>query len=159
MSRDYSEIDEVLTSFVGNDPRRKEYVRTMFKKYMTGDWNLYGANDPENKLVQNGVFIFYKNNIVEIVMLSHDPLHYEVNFGTKRRPLKSILNGLDPQPIDGWNSLSSSRGNMLLVKALDIISKDSNIYRNGQAKIRSITAINPWHMQSSFADNDVLWDV
>ena len=35
--RDYSQIDEVIESFVGKDPRRKEYIHSMFKKYMTGD--------------------------------------------------------------------------------------------------------------------------
>lgn len=154
--RDTSEVADSFSKLLGENPSRHEYMKQMFGKYFDGSWNLYGAGDTENELVQNGVFIFYKDKTIEVVMLSHDPLHYEVNFGTKRRPLKSITNGLVQTPEDNWSVLTSSKGNMLLIKAMDIISKDPNIYRNGEAKIRSIIAINPWHMQSTWTDNDFL---
>ena len=67
------------------------------------------------------------------------------NFGTKRRPLKSITNGLSQEKEDGVNILSSQRGNFILMKALDIISKDSNILRNGELKLQNVKVINPWH--------------
>jgi hypothetical protein len=45
--------------------------------------------------------------------------------------------------MDPYVFLSSSKGNMTLMKALNIISKDPNIYRNGEAKIQKVIAINP----------------
>jgi hypothetical protein len=35
--RDVSEIDAASTALVGNDPRKKEYIKHMFQKYMIGD--------------------------------------------------------------------------------------------------------------------------
>lgn len=154
--RDVSEIDMAVEELVGSDPRKKDYLKQMLSKYITGDWELYGANDLTNPLIQKGIFIFYKNDVIEVVCLSNNFLHYEVNFGTKRQPRKTILNGLSSERYDPHKFMSSSRGNMLLMKVLNIISKDPNIYRNGSAKIQKIIAINPDMMQSSWTDNDTL---
>ena len=156
--RDISEIDAASTALVGNDPRKKEYIKHMFQKYMIGDWDLYGANDLNNPLIRRGIFIFYKNDVIEVVCLTHDHLHYEVNFGTKRNPKKSVLNGLTSEKMDPYVFLSSSKGNIALMKALNIISKDPNIYRNGGAKIQKVIAINPWMMLSNWSDNDTLYE-
>lgn len=156
--RDESMIKEAIGKLVNNDPIRAAYTRNMLSKYMNGDWELYGWNDPENALIQKGVFIFYKDYEVEIAVLSHDVLHRIVNFGTKKHPLQTVLNGIDHSKWDSHNILASSYGNMLLIKAMDIISRNPEIYRNGEAKIRAITAINPWHCTSAYADNDTLYE-
>lgn len=157
--QDESFIEQAFESFLGqNKPSEIQFLRTALNKYMTGGWTLYGANDPNSALIQNGVFIFHNNENVEIVMLTHDSLHYTKNFGTKRRPLKSITNGLSQEKEDGVNILSSQRGNFILMKALDIVSKDPNILRNGELKLQNVKVINPWHKTESWTDNDTLYN-
>ncbi len=155
---DESVINETFQDFLGkSDPSKIEYLKNMLRKYLYGGWQLYGASDPENTYIQNGIFIFHNNQAIEIIVLTHDPLHYTVNFGTKRRPLTSITNGITNEREDNINILPSQKGNFHLIKALDIISRDPNILRNGELKIQNIQVVNPWHKTASWADNDTLY--
>lgn len=131
---------------------QKQYMENTFKKYIKYKWHFH--NIPE--LIAAGLFVFEKENQIEVVVITNKIIHNRVNF------LKgnSILgNFKDNASIDGRKILDASYGNLEVFKALNILSEIPSLFEN--SKINSISAINPWHGKRVAPSNEKLlenWD-
>ena len=133
-------IDKWLANFSAG---QSKYIQNRFRKYYRNGWQLT-INDELNN---NGIFLFKKNNVIDIVILSSEDLHHVYEITGKHGTANHTVVGakLDDNEVgaDPLNIMNSEYGNLLLIKAATLMAKNPDLFKD--AKIGNIKAINPWH--------------
>ncbi len=126
---------EWLSAF--NDESRTFLIQS-FKKYYKNGWSLVQNDD----LNSNGIFLFNKNDKMEMVILTEKDPRYLIRLndhenicGTK---LADNANGTDP-----YFMFKSYTGNMLFMKGMAILATNPKLL--GDCKLAGMKVVNPWH--------------
>jgi hypothetical protein len=91
------------------------------------------------ELNNNGIFIFKKHDVIEIVALSEKDLHYIYNLGGNVN-IAGTYKSDKAQGSDLVNMLNSQYGNMVLMKVAAILATNDIVK---DAKISNVKVINP----------------
>lgn len=140
---DYTTIAEDFSS------ESSRYISAHFKPYIKNGWTFI----ENEELNAAGFFIFKKNGVFDIVMLTNSALltNKEFTFG------HSILGDyISDRSWDKKHILAASNGNLEAFKALTYIMNNQSAFSNGQ--IRNIKVMNPWMRQSMTPSMDTLLD-
>ena len=135
-------IDDVLKknlnwkNLADNFPEaNKSFVLNQFKRYFEEGWD-FVQDDNLNSL---GFFIFRRNGVSEIVMLTNKHLLQTINLGMGTSLLgKTVANA----NVNSKEILDANYGNIELMKAMYYISEHPEMFKN--YRIAEIRAINPW---------------
>lgn len=151
---DSSTVEKTMQSICGYNKDEVRFLTDHFKRYLNGGWQL--LDDPN--FINNGVFMFYDNDKVEIVQLTTAALFAMQNYGTKYHPNKTILGHLcdSVEECDPYTTMSSTHGNMLMMRIMALISRNQNTFSG--KKIRDIKIINPFMTQATWSDIDYIQD-
>lgn len=141
------QIDTWLATF---NSYQAEFLKNQFRKYYTNDWDLTINKELNN----NGIFIFKKHDVIEIVALSEKDLHYIYNLGGNVN-IAGTYKSDKSQGSDLVNMLNSQYGNMILMKVAAILATNSDIAKD--AKISNIKVINPWHCSIAEAHSNKMF--
>lgn len=118
------------------DENKRTFVKYQFKKYINDNWDF--VND--KNLVSAGIFIFKKDGVAEIVVLSNKQLLQKVNLGMGTSLLgKTTENAY----INSKEILDANYGNIEIMKAMLYVSQNQDLFKN--FKIAEIRAVNPWN--------------
>lgn len=142
-------IDTWLTDF--NDSQQA-YLKNQFRKYYSNGWSLT-VNPILNN---NGIFLFTKNDQMDIIALSEKDLHfiYELT-GPSGKKTHTIVGGKledDKEGTDKYKVMNSQYGNMLLMKIAALITENPELLTNH--KINTIKVINPWQEQETLSHSN-----
>lgn len=140
---DYTKISEDFST------EQAKFVNSHFKIYIENGYQFI-----ENEILNSaGFFIFKKNGVYDIVMLTNTQLlsNKEFTFG------HSILGDyISDRAWDQKQILPASNGNLEAFKALTFIQNNQEVFNQGQ--IRNIKVMNPWMKQSMSPSTDMLLD-
>lgn len=152
--RDRDAVEKTMQNICGWDNKKVRFLTDHFKRYLNGSWEL--LDDPN--FINNGIFMFYDNDKVEIVQLTSSALFAIQNYGTKYHPNKTILGHLcdSVEECDPYTTMSSTHGNMLLMRVMALISRNQSTFAG--KKIRDIKIINPFMKQATWSDIDYIQD-
>ena len=142
------ENEEVMETWLGAfSPSSKNFLKDQFKKYYKNGWSLTINEELNN----NGIFIFAKNDKVEIVTLSDKSLHhiFRINGQANIAGYAKMDNEDETDPI---NLMNSQYGNMLLMKIACLIAKNPELLQD--RSITNVKVLNPWHRTISQAHSN-----
>lgn len=139
-------IDEISQSFTD---KQNLYLGSQLRKYANGNWDFVQNEDLNNA----GFFLFRKNNKMEIIMITNDPLYNQHNLGLSHSILGQFLRTRD---WDKRRVLTASNAHLEIFKALTYISENKSEFAD--VKIASIKALNPWHRNMVRTSNEQLLD-
>lgn len=118
------------------DENKRTFVKYQFKKYINDNWDF--VND--KNLISAGIFIFKKDGVAEIVVLSNKQLLQKVNLGMGTSLLgKTTENAY----VNSKEILDANYGNIEIMKAMLYVSQHQDLFKN--FKIAEIRAVNPWN--------------
>lgn len=114
---------------------KREFITQQFKKYIKQQWEF--VKNPA--LNAAGFFIFRKDGISELVMVTNKQLLDTVNLGMGTSILgKKVKNA----NINTKEIFDANYGNIEIMKAMVYISRHQDLFK--QFKIAEIRCINPW---------------
>ena len=124
---------------ISKDKKIQNFIINKFKKFVIGGWDL--VSDSENRLAEYGIFIFAKDGFAEVVMIDKTDLSALVKLGITGNTtvLGNLKNDLS-RGSDDTLVMPSTRGNLMLMKAMAYISQNENLFR--RYKIQAVRAIN-----------------
>lgn len=140
------QLDTWLSSF---NSWQQAFLKEQFGKYYTNGWDLTINEELNN----NGIFIFKKHDVIEIVALSEKDLHYIYNLGGNVN-IAGTYKSDKAQGSDLVNMLNSQYGNMVLMKVAAILATNDIVK---DAKISNVKVINPWHCSISEAHSNKMF--
>lgn len=112
----------------------RPWVVAQFKRYFDENW-IFNEDDVLNS---NGIFIFEKGGVCEIVMISNDPLNNVINLGVGT----SILGrNTKDMHVDKTKVFESSYGHLGLMEVLVYVSQNQDKFKD--RKIQQIRVVNP----------------
>ncbi len=133
-------IKSWLSSFT---ERQAAYLENQFRKYYKNGWQLTINEELNN----NGIFIFKRNNQIDIVTFANQDIHRIFEIRNKNGKATHTVLGakkLDSDiGSDNINTLNSQYGNLVLMKIAALISSNPDLIAD--AKINTVKVINPWH--------------
>lgn len=131
---------------------QQAYLKNQFRKYYINSWYLVVNEELNN----NGIFLFQKNDQIDIVVLSEKDLHYIYELvGKNGKKTHTVLGGRlndDEEGTDRYKVMSSQYGNMLLMKVAALLSQNPELISD--RKINTIKVINPWQEQETLAHSN-----
>ena len=130
-------------------PGNKNTLLHTFKRYIQCGWNF----QENNKLNANGIFLFSKDDRLEIVVIDEG---HAINRKVKLPLGTSILGTYlkDSTLTDTRTIMESTYGNLMLIKAMALVALDPKLTEN--KKISSIRALNLHQSQVYDEDNSRL---
>lgn len=139
------ESGENITSITDNfSERKRSFVTQQFKKYIMQQWEF--VKDPN--LNAAGFFIFKKDGISEVVVISNKQLLTTVNLGLGTSLLgKKVKNA----NINSKEIFDANYGNIEIMKAMYYISEHPDMFRH--FKIAEVRCINPWSVSNNEVSN------
>lgn len=125
----------------------RPWVKSQFKRYFDEHW-IFNEDDVLNA---NGIFIFEKGNVSEIVMLSEDPLSNVINLG-----VGTTILGKNTKDtfVNKSDIFESSYGHIRLMEIMVYVSQNQDKFQD--KKIQQIRVINPTYAKETSALNSQL---
>lgn len=124
-----------LASF--SDEKKKQ-IQNSFRKYYENGWNFV---DNEG-LIANGVFLFNKNDKMEMVLMTNQDPRYLFLLNGHENICGTKLKDNDPNT-DPYFTFKSYVGNMYLMKGMAILASNPQLLKD--CKFQSMKVVNPWH--------------
>ena len=125
----------------------RPWIKTQFKRYFDEHW-VFNEDDVLNA---NGVFIFERGDVSEIVMLSEDPLSNVINLGVGT----SILGKNTKDTfVNKSDVFEASYGHIRLMETMIYVSQNQEKFQD--KKIQQIRVINPKYSKETSALNSQL---
>ena len=146
-SKSLSELEEAASNFNQSDT---SYIKAAFRRYVSGNWNLI-SND---LMIANGLFLFQKQDIVELVVISTHNLfnRLQFNHGKTTRPYNSILGHFasDEDGLDSRWILPNFFGNIEMMKGMIFLSQHPELFTNAKInKVSTVSLLSPGYMEES----------
>lgn len=126
-----------------------EWVKTQFKRYFDEHWTF---NEDET-LNANGIFIFEKGGVCEIVSISENPLFNVINLGMGTSILGATTRDMNVNKV---KTFEASYGNIGLMEVMLYVAQNQDKFRT--RKIQQVRVINPSQNQEVSALNSELLD-
>ena len=130
-------------------PTQTDWVKTQFKRYFDEHWTF----NEDQTLNANGIFIFEKGGVCEIVCISENPLNNVINLGMGTSILGANTKDIK---IDKTKTFESSYGHIGLMEVMLYVSQNQDKFSS--KKIQQIRVINPTQSQEVTALNSELID-
>ena len=123
---------DVLAEIAPVDSRA--WVKSQFKRYFDEHWMF----NEDNVLNANGIFIFERGGICELVMVSEDPLSNVINLGMGTSILGKNTKDMN---VDKTKIFESSYGHIGLMEMMIYISQNQDKFK--ETRIQQVRVINP----------------
>ena len=136
---------DILTEMAPIDSR--SWVKMQFKRYFDEHWTF----NEDDVLNANGIFIFEKGGVCELVMLSNNPLTNVINLGLGTSILGKNTKDMN---VDKTKIFESSYGHIGLMEVMIYISQNQDKFKD--TKIQQIRVVNPDATQEITAINSQL---
>lgn len=127
----------------------RDWIKTQFKRYFDEHWTF----NEDDTLNANGLFIFEKGGVCEIVMISNDPLANVINLGMGTSILGSTTKDMY---VNKTKTFEASYGHIRLMECMVYISQNQNRFEN--KRIQQLRVINPTSGQEVTALNSKIID-
>ena len=127
----------------------RDWIKTQFKRYFDEHWTF----NEDDVLNANGMFIFEKGGVCEIVMISNDPLANVINLGMGTSILGSNTKDMY---VNKTKTFEASYGHIRLMECMVYISQNQSRFEN--KRIQQLRVINPTSGQEVTALNSKLID-
>lgn len=127
----------------------KDWIKTQFKRYFDEYWTF----NEDDILNSNGIFIFEKGGVCEIVMIANDPLSNVINLGMGTSILGSNTKDMY---VNKTKIFESSYGHIRLMECMIYISQNQDRFKDRQ--IQQLRVINPTSGEEVSALNSKLID-
>lgn len=139
-------LEELINNF---DTSNSPFLEYQFNKYLESGWELRSSDS----LLSAGIFIFTKDNDVEIITMTNESLDTTFNLGMGTSLLGQVL---EDTYVDRRVIMDASVGNLELMKGMLFVADHADQF-DGKT-ITSIRCINPWKGKQVTALNSVLID-
>lgn len=117
------------------DASKRNFIEQQFKKYIEQRWEFIH----DEALNAAGFFLFRKDGVTEIVIVSNKPLLSKVNLGMGTSLLgKKVAN----ENVNSKEIFDANYGNIEIMKGMLYVSKHQDLFK--QFPIVEIRCINPW---------------
>lgn len=134
-----------INSFADIAPEEhREWVLNQFKRYFDEHW-MFNEDDILNA---NGIFIFEKGGVCEIVMMSENPLPNIINLGLGTTILGKNTKDMH---VDKTKVFEASYGHIGLMEVMIYVSQNQDKFES--KRIQQIRVINPSSAQETMALN------
>ena len=134
-----------INSFADIAPEQhREWVTTQFKRYFDEHWTF----NEDDILNANGIFIFEKSGVCEIVMISENPLANVINLGVGTTILGKNTKDLYA---DKTKIFEASYGHIGLMEVMIYVSQNQDKFES--KRIQQIRVINPNQAKETMALN------
>ena len=135
--RDETKLGQIATDY---NPHNGKYIIYMFRRYISSNWNLVS----NELMLSNGIFLFQKGDVMELVMLDNHNPYREMHFdhGKTTRKYTSIFGNFlsDSDGIDQRWDLHCYYGNFLMMKGLTFMSQHPELF-NG-TRLAKVSVMN-----------------
>lgn len=142
-----TQLEQAAVNFNQSDT---SYIESAFGRYINGNWHLI-SND---LMIENGLFLFQKADVVELVVISTHNIFNRLKFdhGKTTRPYNSVLGyfASDEEGLDSRWILPNFFGNIEMMKGMIFLSQQPQLFTDKKInKISTISLMSPGYMEES----------
>jgi len=140
-------LQKIASNINHSDP---SFIRAAFDRYVTNGWELV-SND---LAIANGYFLFQKENLLEMIVLSTHNLFNQIHFdhGKTTRKYTSILGqfAADDQGMDSRWTFKNFYGYMELMKGMIFLGQHPEMFKSKKInKISALSLVSPGYLEES----------